>query len=328
MNLEKIEKFKKYHEMTRENGIDMPNKDTFDSKIEIAINLWPQINSKGEINYLFGKGVGVELALLGEVKNRTKNNCNFPYRSHSDFEIYNSKSTNYSEISESKDFVSVFGAQEIYPKTYTKGLKNIPDGYMDQTYDTVIYNGNTYLIPELELLFLDKYMKQESTARTMGCDAILLLNEYQLDIEKITDYFEKFVKTPGLEKYDNSIQNDYENAIHKISQLFNNTKNSMLEDDLPITFENVVNEVNEYVNNFRNGSNHKVSINGVSLSLYPQPIEFVEKNGQIDISDANKLEIKKLMVESRINEEDKYNKIIEEIKEQYNKIYPMSKKNN
>ena len=45
-------------------------------------------------DYLFGKGVGVELALRGTVVGREKNPIVFPYRSHSDFEIYGTEQTN------------------------------------------------------------------------------------------------------------------------------------------------------------------------------------------------------------------------------------------
>ena len=132
----------------------------------------------GRIDYLFGKGVGVELALRGEVVGRVKNSIDFPYRSHSDFELYNCNG--YDKISESKLFLKVFGAQEWYPKDCTKGLHGIEDGVMYSTYDTVIYKGKYYLVPEFELLFLDKFTRQESTPRDVGCDAFLLMQRWYI----------------------------------------------------------------------------------------------------------------------------------------------------
>ena len=175
-----IEQLKNYNSKTTDTfGIIMPTIEEFDNKIKIAISLWPQINKNGGIDYLFGKGVGVELALRGEVNGRVKNYKNFPYRSHSDFEIYDS--LGYEQIPESSSFVYVFGGQEIYPKTQTKGLACMESDLMDSTYDVVTYQGNTYLIPCLEILFLDKYMKRESTPRQEGYDAFLLMQEYKLN---------------------------------------------------------------------------------------------------------------------------------------------------
>ena len=158
-----IDKLKQYNESTTIDGIIMPTIEDFDNKVRLAISLWPQINENEEISYLFGKGVGVELALRGKVLGREKNNHNFPYRSHSDFEIYDS--IGYERIPESGNFIHVLGAQEIYPKTATKGLHGLDESLMDSTYDVVSYQGGTYLVTCLEILFLDKWMKQESTPR-------------------------------------------------------------------------------------------------------------------------------------------------------------------
>lgn len=321
MTLEEINKLKEYNDASTINGIMMPTKTEFDVKVQLAIRLWPQVNKSGKIDYLFGKGVGVELALLGNVQNRKKNNCNFPYRSHSDFEIYNT--LGYESIPESKDFVSVFGSQEIYPKTKTKGLEAIQEGYMDETFETVNYQGNTYLVPELELIFLDKYMRQESTCRPQGCDAILLLSEYNLDINKIVDYFERFVRIPNLQRYDDRIKDIYDRQVMKIIKLFEYVKDLMIEDNLPITFEKIEKSVNDYIDRFRS----LVGItNGVYLSLCPKKIEFIEKNGKIDISATNKEQIKQLIIQSKISEEQKYDNIISEIKQHYYRLYPSVKK--
>ena len=61
MSIEEINKLKLYNEATSKDGIIMPTKETFDTKVKLAINLWPQINESGSIDYLFGKGVGSSL---------------------------------------------------------------------------------------------------------------------------------------------------------------------------------------------------------------------------------------------------------------------------
>ena len=312
MENNELKKLKEYNDSTSINSIMMPTKREFDIKIKLAKKLWPQISETGEINYLLGKGAGVELALLGEVQNRKKNNCNFPYRSHSDFEIYDTLG-NYSQ-----EFLTVFGAQEIYPKTRTKGLDYIPDGYMDQTYDTVIYDGESYLIPELELLFLDKYMRQEATPREEGCDAMLLLREYKLDINKINDYFERFVRKPNLDSYYKNRIGIYDRQIAKLNKLYSYAEDLLAEDNVTTTFENVSTMANIYIDRFRNQG---AIVNGITVAVCPEKIEYVRKADGIEISDENKEEIRNLIVEDRLNTERKYSSIIKEINDSYQQIY-------
>lgn len=312
MEQEKLNKLKNYNEKTTLNGIMMQNIDDFDTKVELAVNVWPQINKENKINYLFGKGVGVELAIQGQVQNRKKHNYNFPYRSHSDFEIYNSNG--YENTNDCKNFLYIFGSQEIYPKTSTKALKEIPVGYMDKTYETVIYNKKTYLIPELELLFLDKYMLQESTKRLDGCDAILLLKSYKLDIEKINSHFNKYIREPNLKEFNKKMDSAYEKQIIKLIKLYDIVKQTLKEEGQEQSIEKITEELNEYLNNFRNNAK---TIQGVNLSICPVNVEFIEKNNNIDLTIKTKQQINNLITSARLNEEEKYNSILSDI----NKIY-------
>ena len=195
--MKKIDELKKYHiQTTGPGGIIMPTVEVFDTKIQLAIKLWPQVGNNGEINYLLGKGTGLEIALRGVAKGRKKYNNNFPYRSHSDFEIYGAKTDDYDFLPESEAFTYVFGSQEIFPRSKTKGLSNIPEDLMISTFQEVEYNGDTFLVPELELLFTDKYIARESTPRKEGYDALLLLEEYDLDLDRILYYYDNYFAKP------------------------------------------------------------------------------------------------------------------------------------
>ena len=322
MTKEELDKLKEYNKKTtNQNGIIMVDKETFDKKVKLAITLWPQINKDKKIDYLIGKGVGIELALLGKVEGREKNNLEFSYRSHSDFEIYDTYG--YDAIPESNDFRYVFGAMETYPKTYTKGLHGLKEGYMDETCEKVEYNGNTYLIPELEILFLDKYMKKEATPRKEGYDAILLLKQYRLDLHKIMYYFKKYVKQYNLEKYKEDIEQSYQITTKKLLDFYEYNKELLEEDNLDASFDNVTKKANDTINE------HKIKglrghVFAINLQLCPENIEYIIKDGKLDISDSNKKEIENKKVQALIDEENEYDKIMQDIIDEYNYIYDSS----
>lgn len=101
-----------WHEDTSPGGIDMPTEDEFYKKVLLAVSLWRQKQGK-EIVYLLGKGIGVEIALKGNVVGRVKREVTFPYRSHSDFEIYGLKSN--LTLPYSVPFKTVFWKSRIFP---------------------------------------------------------------------------------------------------------------------------------------------------------------------------------------------------------------------
>lgn len=319
MELYDIENLKKYNDMTTDRSVIMPTEATFDTKVELAIKLWPQINKDGSVAYLFGKGVGVELALRGFVEGREKNDVFFPYRSHSDFEIYNSLNVDYKSIPESKDFVRVFGAQELYPKNKTKGLSDIPDDYMDKTYDVVVYNGNRYLIPELELLFLDKFLRQESTPRKEGNDALLLLKSYKLNIDKIKMYFDRFVKFPAQKKYEKDNLDILQVQNIKLIKMYNSIKEELLEEYDSVSIDDVERKVNQNIDDFRSIPN--IRANGVHINLCPEHIKFIEKDGNIFLSEETISDINQLILNSGKFFNLKLDLILSEIEMHYSDIY-------
>ena len=326
---EEIEKFKKYNdETTSEFGIMMPTLETFDTKVLMATTLWPQINKSGGIDYLLGKGVGVELALRGEVLGRDKNPVSFPFRSHSDFEIYDC--LGYFEIPESEDFVYVFGAQEYYPKDSTKGLHGMDPNLMDSTYETVTYDGHIYLVPELEILFLDKYLRKESTPREEGCDALLLLQAYPLDIDRINELYDKYVSSIELAKFEEIMEGAYDIQVRNIpNNLLESVKIELEEYGIEPTLENINSFMNEKINEFRSMKKPPSAVCGVYLNICPKEIVLVQKeDGTIDISEENKEEIKSLIEVAKDKKREDYKELKQEINDHYDRIYPGKRNTN
>jgi len=299
--MESLEKMKQYNCKTTKGGIIMPSLETFEKKMLLAIKLWPQIGKNGEVQYLLGKGIGVEIALRGEVVGRKKRNNNFPYRSHSDFEIYNCNG--YDVLPESNPFTYVFGGQEWYPKNETKGLKNINPELMDNTYETVVYRGEEYLVPQLEILFLDKFLKQESTPREEGCDALLLLQEYELDLNKVLSYFDEYYLDVEMKKFVNPIElyeKCYEALIGRIPL---SVKRLLEEDGVETNLGNVTKKINKIRKQFERTPN--VSWESVPVVCCPLDIEYViTKNGKLDLSKKTKKELKRLIIELRKSQEE------------------------
>ena len=312
-----LDRLKEYNERTTENGIVMPRLEDFDRKIQIAIDLWPQINKNGGIDYLLGKGVGVELALRGTVQNRKKHHNNFPYRSHSDFEVYDTMG--YDKIPESEKFRYVFGAMEIYPKNKTKGLSGMEEDLMDRTYEIVEYNGRKYLVPQLEILFLDKYLRKETTPREEGYDAELLMMEYDLDIEKIKDYYIKYVKTIEMRNFLNKLQGAYERQIIGLTErIVPLISNNLEEDGIDLSFDNIVKGVKNGIKKWK--STTAFAVCGVRLDICPDNLNFIEKDGKIDLDENTKQEILRLIEKVKADKDKEYDDELNNIEEMYYKI--------
>ena len=223
---EQIDLLKKWKSETSIHGIIMPKIEDFYRSVFVAISTHPQKTEDGKINYLFGKGIGVEIALRGEISGR-KQFCTKPiYRSHSDFELYNTKENPYSDI-----FQEIFGSQEFYPESATKGLKNIPNGYMDSTYETVIVDGYEILVPQLEILFLDKFLKKEGT---------IPISEEDVDVNEngevviSRDYISRTIELIS-DSTDKKIKNERIETLTELEELFRRVKEGRTEKLLTIS---------------------------------------------------------------------------------------------
>jgi len=185
-------------------GNIMPDLEAFDVATRLALETMPQADPH---NYLAGKGWGAELAIRGDIMGRPKKSIPFdiPYRSHSDFELYGASVDENGCFSPYPPaFHELFGSQERYPVTKTKGIENLPEALMHDTAETIIYQDMTIKIPCLEILFLDKWLRRELTPRLIQgrptIDAEILCMLYPLDREFLHELLEKHVIQPHLEK--------------------------------------------------------------------------------------------------------------------------------
>ena len=198
---EQLQKLEAWREESSKEGVEMPTEQDFYRKVFLAASLWRQ-KEGDKINYLFGKGVGVEIALRGTVKNRKKKEITLSYRTHSDFDLYGVDYPlgpgGYSNVGKSpysEQFLRVFGAQEYFHPTATKGL-SLPPTLLHDTYETVDLGGIEFLIPQLEILFLDKWLRSGVYSRPEGPDAELLAKQYSLDKAKVDMYLDRFARYP------------------------------------------------------------------------------------------------------------------------------------
>ncbi len=209
-----------------ENGVEMPTFEKFFQKTLLAIALWPQ-KSEQKINYLFGKGHAVEIALQGEIVGRRRISDDPTFRQHADFDLYNVTQVP-PEI-----YKKVFGATEIYPPEKTKGLSQLPSTLLADTAETVLLGNVSVYIPQLELLFIDKVLKRESTPRPEGFDAFMLAKHYELQREKIHSYLESYVISPQKQILLEEKEKALRVQLNGIKSLYNMSKDVLAEDLLP-----------------------------------------------------------------------------------------------
>lgn len=197
---EQLDALRDWHEDTTDDGNIMPDMDTFTAKAVLARALMPQVNEQGEIQYLFGRGAGIELSVQGQVAGRHKRTDDVPYRSHSDFEIYGVEADNYDYIDHSDRFRAVFGGQEIYPVGKTKGLADLPETCLHDTAETVNFGGIEFLVPSLELQFTEKVKSANESKETelRGItDAEVLAQTYDIEGDMVHAAIDDFVVTPA-----------------------------------------------------------------------------------------------------------------------------------
>lgn len=229
---EQLTQLRDWHEATSKDGIIMPDMDTFTAKMVLANALMPQRDESGNITYLFGKGAGAELALQGEVEGRSKQIAEVPYRTHSDFEIYGATTDSYDAIPHSTRFTTVFGSQEIYPVGNTKGLHDLPPDYLHETAEVVNYGGVDFLVPRLELQFVDKFEKSNETVERRlreKTDAEWLGATYLMDADLVHSTIDSYVIAPEVAKFLEPTEVAERNNVtleRKIAQ----TKNRLTED--------------------------------------------------------------------------------------------------
>ncbi len=278
---EQLASLKDWHESTRQDGIDMPDFDTFTAKMILARALMPQIGSSGRIQYLFGKGAGIELALQGVVQGREKRLDSTPYRTHSDFEIYAASTDQYESIEHSDRFTAVFGSQEIYPVTATKGLKDLPQDLLHETAETVSFGGVDFLVPSLEVQFVDKFEKaNEDVERRLRekTDAEWLVSAYELDGGKVHALIDNYVITPQIAKFSTPEEQAEKNLAGLTRQIAGAKRR--YKDDNPQASES---EVNTAVNSdfFVSSHSKNMGIEDISELIDPNTGELVQGSPEL-----------------------------------------------
>src|SRR3989338_7053634 len=273
---EQLVKLREWHDQTRDGGIDMPTEKAFYEKVLLAISLWRQ--QEGEkINYLLGKGTGVEVALRGNVAGRTKRPIEFSYRSHSDFELYGvdyEAAENGANLGGkpvyTESFVKIFGNQEYFPVTKTKGLKNIPPTLLHETAEIVDFCGVTVPVPQLEILFLDKYLSRESTPRPEGHDAELLARQYVLDRAKTHQYLDQLAIEPAVAQIQAQTQKDYQGQLDSIKRNIAFTRREFEEEEIDPSPQDLVRKINERIQSMLDihGAKKSISYSGIRLNLW------------------------------------------------------------
>ena len=88
---------------------------------------------------------------------------------------------------------------------------------LHETAETIDLGGIPVLVPELELLALDKLLTPEATPRREGSDALVLALAYDLDRNKMIDYYERFVVAPEKGALQQAITAHAEGILSRIA---------------------------------------------------------------------------------------------------------------
>lgn len=272
---EQIGILKKWRDETTISGIMMPEEGDFYKSLLLAISLESQKTEEGQIQYLFGKGIGVEVALRGTIEGRRQYETQPPYRSHSDFELYDNHVSEYQ-----KAFKELYGNQERYPETATKGLKELPAGYMDKTHEVVIIDGYEVLVPQLEILFLDKFLKKESKPRDGVYDCELLAEKYELDVNLIERYLKKYCFQVEAEQQ----REGAEGYKHRFARaVIRNLENEDAQADMQSAIQSVNKKISEQRKIWENSV-----VNGIRGTMFidlTMEDVFINEAGEIELTE-------------------------------------------
>ncbi len=268
LNQAQITELKRWHESTTvDSGVQMDTIDDFYKKVLLAVSLWHQSDAMGT-TYLLGKGIGVEVALRGKVLGRKKKSIDFPYRSHADFELYG-----VNDRSNSNLFEEVFPGEESFSSESrrTKGLVNLPPDLLSKTFETVDLGGVKILVPELEILFLDKYVAPEQTPREEGFDAELLAKQYELNRNKIHEYLDLYVIEPTIQKIAQSFEDMEEEQMKAVVDFISFSVQELQIQGGILSTDGIVNNINlkikSHIDTYKDNLDN-ISISGLELFLW------------------------------------------------------------
>ena len=277
----------------------MPDYETFVDKVLVINKLWPQIVD-GKINYLFGMGIGIELALQGNVIGRRKNNNCYPYRSHNDIYLYDVDSINDNNLL-SRVFKNVF----LFDKKNTYTLNGLSSDLLDKNYDMVMIHNHKILIPCLEILFLDSYLSGGMDKRVEGADYLLLIKEYDLDIDRVISYLEEYYINYLINNTDSRYDNLLEEQISAIERIINTGKRA----------DRSLFSLEEQISSYPKGNNLKYAGIYVDLWIPLEVDSIIYKDGSYKIDNNNYIEKLKTRISLyKENEMQRYEEITLNIK--------------
>jgi hypothetical protein len=277
-----------------------------ENKLKRAITIYPQKWDK--VNYLFGGDVGISLALNGDIYLRTKKNNSSQSIKDKDVEsidLYSFKHGHYSD-----DFERTMGR---YNKcdTCSKNLVGLSSDLLDSTYEIVKYNKHNYLLPQLEILFLDSFLNGNKEM------AEELMKNYDLNIRTILSYYSENYMEPILNKC-NSVKKDY---ILVMLEIYHITKRIAVHELTTNSFSPEM--VNEKLNEtLKKIVNSKTGVHGIPSKFFIYPIT-LEEDLSISLSDRNKIEDK--IIDYRRQQISSFDDDVTEINTMYDKYLENSK---
>ena len=280
-------------------GVLMPNYYTFVDKVLTMITLYKQID-ENKINYLFGMGIGIELALQGNVIGRCKNNNCYPYREHNEIYLYAVDDKIYNSL-----LFKVFNKFQMFDKSKTYMLNKLPDDLLDNNYDIVMIHNHKVLIPCLEILFLDSYLSGGMDRRMEGTDYELLIKEYKLDVDKVINYLENYYINNLIDNNDEKYDSLVEEQISAIERILSTGKRA----------DRSLFNLEEQISSYPKGNNLKYA--GIYVDLWiPLDVDsIVYKNGGYKIKDDKYIDKLKSRVKLyKENEIQRYEEIAINIK--------------
>ena len=304
-----IETLKKWNLDTTVDGVYMPDYDTFLNKVLLIIELYAQKEDK--INYLFGMGLAIELALQGNVYKRKKNNNCYSYRPHNSLYLYNVDKQDNSFYNNDNALFKVFNNICIFDKQNTVNLHNLEYSYFDNNYDIVYLCNKKIYIPKLEILFLDSYLSKQSSSRDGVHDYELLLNEYDLNLDEIIRYIENYYIDYQIKLDDSKYDNLVDEQIGAIERILNTGKK----------IDRALFSLEEQISAYPKGKDLKYASIYVDLwiPLYIDSIEVID--GVYKITDSNYIDkLKNRIYLYKEKDMQKYELIIENIKKLFGGI--------
>lgn len=264
-----LENYRIWNVDTTIQGVSMNDYDTFVDKVLLASHIWPQLNEDGIINYLFGLGIGIELALQGDVIGRRKNNNCFEYREHYNMYLYGLRENN-------NEFNKIF-RPITFNRYNTLELHNLDENLLATSYDVVRIHNHKVYIPSLEILFLDSYLSREMNKRQSGCDYELLMREYDLDVNRIISYLERYYINYLISIGDSKYDSLADEQIKAIENIINNGKR----------VDRSLFNLEEQISAYPKGSNFKYAGIYVDLWIPISADSVVYNSGSYKIMDDN-----------------------------------------